>query len=173
MGNPILREEQAPSVIPACSSSIQGSCIRDVRDYNPAQSLFMDLWSVNVSSFSEPASKMLQIHPKQCYCLVKIDNKGVHCLMMGMGEIQGLGHQTYLTFVTFHVEIFLQCYHTHCLILSRFWHDRLTTDGAAWSILPATHKNMEETMTTVVTLSASFARPYNSISSRGIINQKI
>lgn len=66
MGNTILREEQAPSVIAACSSSIQGSCIRDIRDYNPAQSLFMDLWSVNVSSISEPASKMLQIHPKQC-----------------------------------------------------------------------------------------------------------
>ena len=29
--------------------------------------------------------------------------------------------------VTFHVEVFLQCHHTHCLIFPRLWHDRFTT----------------------------------------------
>lgn len=35
-GDTVLREEQAPSVIPACSSGIHNCCIRDVRDYSPA-----------------------------------------------------------------------------------------------------------------------------------------
>lgn len=56
------------------------------------------------------------------------------------------GHKDYLTLVTLHVEILLQCHHTHCLILPRLWHDRFTTHGAAWSILPVTHTSTEATV---------------------------
>lgn len=46
------------------------------------------------------------------------------------------GFPTVLTLVTFHVEVFVESYHSDSLISARFRHDGFSTDRAAWGILP-------------------------------------